>query len=311
MQIEDFKRWHWALLGILAGLIFAYAWQDHDVAGDKAYDMAEIKQNMFERYALSKSSESGQAILQNVRVEPPVKDYENRDRQIVTGKRLRFNPQDKKEYLVPFYFYSSIPYKPHLLPPGVQPLAKDATVMDFLAVAKKANPPLQYRFVWEYQSNWYIVLWAAGGLVVIGGIWPTVLNLLLGAGLGRPRKTSEDKANEDYLRRFGKGAKEAQPALAAKGATDADRDRLDEMNAALESQLAGAGVLTDKSTSPETDDDSVVAARSDFSIAPLNAEPAEEIPIGAQVEHEETEEERRRRFAAGDFYPVARGNKKD
>jgi hypothetical protein len=43
MQIEDFKRWHWALLGILAGLIFAYAWQDHDVAGDKAYDMAEIK----------------------------------------------------------------------------------------------------------------------------------------------------------------------------------------------------------------------------------------------------------------------------
>jgi hypothetical protein len=308
MQIEDLKRWHWALLGVIAGLIFSYAWQDHDVVGNKYYEMAEIKQNMFEREALSKSRESGAAILQDVRVEPPVRDYENNLRQIVTGKRLRFNPKDQKEYLVPFYYYASIPYVWHLPVPGAKPLPADATVMDYLAAAHTANPLLHYRFAWELQSNWFTALWVIGGVVVIGGIWPTVLNMLLGAGLGRPPKSVEKKEDEAYLSRFGKDRK-PQPVLAAKGPTDEDRQRLDEMNAALEGQLAAAGLsLTAASQNPSTNGDDSVAGEV---VVPLGSGIAEPAEVGTPQAHaHETEEERRKRFAAGDFYPVARGTKK-
>ena len=303
MQIEDFKRWHWALLGLIAGLVFAYAWQDHDVVGDQSYALAEIKQNKFERYALSKSSDSGRAILQNVRVEPPVRDYENNVRQIVTGKRLGVDDKGV-ERSTNFYYYASVPYEPRLLPPGVLALGKDATVMDYLAVAQKANPQLQYRFAWELENNWSIALGAIGGVVLIGGIWPTVLGVMLGAGLGRPPKSESEKANEEYLKRFGKGAK-SEPVAVAKGPTGGDMQRLDEMNAALETQLAAAGIFSNQTANAS--DGSTAGAV----IVPLNSggdEPAQVSP--SEPRPGETEEEFRKRFAAGDFYPVARASKK-
>ena len=182
MQLEDLKRWHWALLGLLAGLVFAYTWQDHDVVGNKTYEMAEIKQVMFERDALSKSRESEQPILQNVKVEPPVRDYMNRPVQIVIGQRLRLNQKDQKDYLVPFYYYAAIPYKPRINVPGAAPLKPDATVQDYLLEAKSVNKDLSFRYAWEYESHWFTALWAIGGVVVVGGIWPTVLQILIGAG---------------------------------------------------------------------------------------------------------------------------------
>jgi hypothetical protein len=303
MQIEDFKRWHWALLGVAIGLIFAYAWQDHDVVGDKYYEMAEVKQVMFERESLSKSRESGQAILQNVRVEPPVRDYQNNLRQIVTGKRLRFNPKDQKEYLVPFYYYASIPYVPRVPVPDAPALAENATVVDYLKAAEKENPLLHFRYAWELQSNWFAAMWVIGGLVVIGGVWPTVLSVLLGAGLGRPSKSAEEMADAEYLKRFGKGKKKSAPVLAGKGPTDADFKQLDSMNAALEGELAAAGLSL--TTAPAA----LEEAKNQAAPAPviaLNAEPGKPAPHERQ--HGETEEEYQLRYKPDDFYPVARSS---
>jgi hypothetical protein len=307
MQIEDFKRWHWAVVGLIFGLAFAFMWQDHDVVGDKTYQLAEIKQNAFERSAMSKSRESGQSILQNIKVEPPVKDYMGKSVQIVIGKRLRYSPKDQKEYLVPFYFYAAVPYIEHFAVPKAPPLKAEATVLDYLNNAKTVNSLLTYRFAWEYQSQYFTAMWAMGGVVVIGGIWPSVLQILIGGGLGRRPKSEAEKANEDYLSRFGKGQKESEPVLATKGPTDANNQRLDEMNNALESQLAGAGVFATAGAAAASDD-----GVADAPIAPLGAAPAEPaVAVELAVHHEETEEERRKRFAAGDFYPVARGGKKD
>jgi hypothetical protein len=308
MQIEDLKRWHWALVGLVAGLVFAFTWQDHDVVGNKTYEMAEIKQVMFEKDALSKSRDSEQPILQNVKVEPPVRDYMNRPVQIVIGQRLRFNQKDQKDYLVPFYYYAAIPYKPRIDVPGAAPLKPDATVQDYLLEAKGVNKALSFRYAWEYESHWFTALWAIGGVVVVGGIWPSVLQILLGAGLGRPPKSAAEKENEDYLSRFGKGPRDPKPVLAAKGPTEADKDRLDEMNTALESQLAAAGVFATAGApaASQTSDDTPAAP----AIVALNAGPTEPSVAAEAAHHQETEEERRKRFAAGDFYPVARGTKK-
>ena len=310
MQIEDFKRWHWALLGLIAGLIFSYTWQDHDVMGDKSYEMAEIKQVVFERDALSTSSQSGKAILQDVKIEPTIHDYMNRPVAIVVGKRLRLNPKDGQEYLVPFYYYAPIPYRPRMIEASkmpAPPAGQDPTVLNFLAAAHDTNKLLKYRYAWELQSHWFTALWAIGGVVVVGGIWPSVLQILLGAGLGLPPKSAAEKENEDYLSRFGKGPKDPQPVLAVKGPTEDDQQRLEEMNAAMESKLAAAGVLATASAP------AAAAASENSTTAPiveLNAGPAEPNAAVA-AHHHETEEERRKRFAAGDFYPVARGAKKE
>lgn len=306
MQIEDLKRWHWAILGLIAGLVFSYTWHDHDVVGDKFYEMAEVKQRMFERESLSKSRDSGQSILQDVRVEPPVHDYQGEVRQIVVGKRLRYNPRDQKEYLVPFYYYASVPYKPALPVPDAPALGANATVMDYLKEAQCANKLLQFRYAWELENNWFIALWCIGGVVVIGGIWPTVLNILLGAGLGRPPKSESEKENEAYLKRFGKGSTKAKPVLAAKGPTNEDMQQLDAMNAAMEGELADAGIFATAASAEASSSDSSVAA----AVVPLNAGPTPVAPQGERREGE-TEEEFRKRFAAGDFYPVARGAKKE
>lgn len=311
MQIEDFKRWHWVLIGLAAGLIFAFAWQDHDVVGDKNYELAEVKQNNFEREALSKTREqpgSVRAVLQEVRVEPPVRDYQNNVRQIVTGKRILFNTKDQKWYPVRFYYYASVPYVPHLIPPLAAKDGKEPTVMDFLAAAQKTNPLLHYRYAWEMESNWSFVLWAIGGVVVVGGIWPTVLNVLLGAGLGRPPKTAAETENEEYLKRFGRGkSKKPKPVLAVKGPTDADLKQLDSMNAALESELAGAGMSLTPAAPAVSEEAGDHAAPQ--TVVPLNAAPAQPAPHERQ--HGETEEEFRARFSGGVFYPVSRGKKKE
>jgi len=267
--------------------------------------MAEIKQTVFEREALSKSRESGQPILQNVRVEPPVHDYQNNVRQIVTGKRLRYSPSDQKEYMVPFYYYASVPYSPRMPLRTAANLSKDGkppTVMDFLAAAQASNKLLSFRYAWEMENNWSFALFALGGVVIIGGIWPTILNLLLGAGLGRPPKTEEEKANEEYLKRFGKGQKKSKPVLASKGPTESDLKQLDSMNQALEIELAGAGMSITTAAPPASDEAGKRSAPA--AVVALNAEPAQPAPHERQPG--ETEEEYRLRYAPDDFYPVAR-----
>jgi hypothetical protein len=308
MQIEDLKRWHWALIGLVLGLAFSYVWQDHDVVGDRYYQLGEIKQRVFEREAQSKSGESGQPILQNVRVEPPVHDYQGEIRQIVVGQRLRFDPKNQKEVLVPFYYYASVPYKPMIPAPGESSLPKDAAVLDYLAAAKTRNPALRYRFAWELQDNWFTSLWAVGGLVVVGGIWPTILNLLLGMGFGRPRKSAEAKSDAEYLSRFGKGKKVPPKVSAPTGPTEEDRAQLDQMNQSMEAQLAAAGVFATQPAAPvETAEPKL--ATSAPAVVQLSATPA--APRPEERQPGETEEEFRKRFAGGEFYPVSRGPRKE
>jgi hypothetical protein len=318
MQIEDIKRWHWLLLGLIAGLAISFAWQDHDVVGDVYYARAEIKQPKFEQEALAKSRKSGQPILQNVRVEPPVKDYANQLRQIVVGKRLLLNTADDKEYLVPFYFYAAVPYQPRiaLSEADNKPFPANGTVLDYLRLAKAKNPSLGFRYAWEFEPNWFIALCGAGGVVVVGIIWPTILNALMGAGFGRPPKTQSEKDNEAYLSRFGKRSQKPAASRVAKGPTQEDQDQLLAMNEKMQSELAAAGMFVTEPVSATvaaateatgtTGASGVRAAQA----ATLDA-PVPVAPNPAERQPHETEEEFRRRYSAGDFYPVARGVRKE
>jgi hypothetical protein len=65
--------------------------------------------------------------------------------------------------------------------------------------------------------------------------------------------------------------------------------------------------VTTTAKAPVASDESTAAP----AIVPLNAAPVEPAAAAQAAPHHETEEEIRKRFAAGDFYPVARGAKKE
>ena len=43
----------------------------------------------------------------------------------------------------------------------------------------------QFTYLWWYQPGMMTVGGALAGLILIGGVWPTVVRLLVGAGLAR------------------------------------------------------------------------------------------------------------------------------
>ena len=188
------------------------------------------------------------------------------------------------------------------------------SVTDYLAFAQKtlsspaqpaqpepwqAGVGLRYRYAWEYESRWNTPLWAVGGIFLIGGVWPTLLNALIQAGLSKApaRKARPD---QEYLNRFSGAPDEPKPAI--KGVDGSEHRRLEELNAALASGLAPSGVTRTHSAAGENDTQTATPIRK---LGETSDEPAQ---ISQPVkEPEMSEEERKKRYAAGDFYPVARG----
>lgn len=128
------------------------------------------------------------------------------------------------------------PFIPTINPPAqVDP---NYTVADYLLEVKSANPGVDYSHRWWDEEPLRSAIWALGGAVVIGGIWPSIISLLIGAGFAR--KSEKDP---DYdLSRFGKGQTPAtMPAKAEP--TEAELARLRQLEEELERNLA-AGVET-------------------------------------------------------------------
>lgn len=313
MDLQDFKRWHWIVIGLIVGLALSVAFSDHDVDQESGMRDKEIKQLDFERAAFSRNHASGEPILQTVIVEPAVDAAHNEQKQIVRGTRLRYSDKYKKEFTIPFYYYADVPYKPIELPNGVQWTA-GGSVLEFLHLAQrtmslpadgKNKQPWQgasamrIRYGWEYQTRWNMLLWALGGMIVIGGVWPTLFDALIGAGLGPARKARLD-AEADYLNRFGKFKEE--PVVASRQDVGIDEQkRLDELNAALESGLKPAG---NKSDGADDDSGGVLVGTPAIRKLEEGSEPL----IAAQVhEPELSDEEKAAKYRGGDFYPVARG----
>jgi hypothetical protein len=154
------------------------------------------------------------------------------------------------------------------------------TVLDYLAAAKTKRPGIAYTYGWWTDRRAMYAIGGVGGLVVIGGIWPTVLNLLLGAGFGRQKKPAE----EYDLDRF-KG--ETAPTNAAVVASGEELEaQLDARLQELQSDMAGVKSNGEAGKPKE-------AAVKKLDSQPVEAEVVKSV-------------EKAKEFT-GEFYPVARG----
>jgi hypothetical protein len=287
MGIENIKRWQWMILGVLVGLAFAYMNQASSPGNDN-WSGRKVGQATFERLAKEKPI-AGNPVIRSLRLFPAQVSPATGQRVVVVefDQLLQTKDAEVWEY-VPTRFEAIEPYVPVR---GPKP-ATDQTVEQYLAEVAKENPALASRYAWWTEPKWAYTVWGAGGFVVIGIVWPTIVNLLIGAGLGRPPAPKE----EYDLSRF-KGTPE--PAPAPKPVV-ADMGSLETLNASLEKDLEAAGVLGNRSTDP---DDSVAG---EPVIKPLNAGPLD-APPETKTEADKPSEH----FKGGVFYPVARGGPKE
>jgi hypothetical protein len=237
MAIEDLKRWHWVVIGCLVGLVLGFG----QVYGgnEPGVNLPSLGPQEFEE-ALRATPRDGQPVLENITVYPGPSDEpdlvvmdERTDwglyaRMRDGGAGARGNARQIK--YVQHRIYARKPFKPLIPVPGAA-TGPHYTVRDYLKDLSKTEPgaAVKFRYAWWKEPKTLVALWTAGSTLLIGGVWPTVLNFLLGAGFGRRMPKDPDYD----LDRF-----KSEPEAGAPEATVADAGAVEEHVRKLEEELA-------------------------------------------------------------------------
>jgi|GEM_PF-2146155 len=311
MGIDELKRWHWMIIGLLLGAMFGGSrvyFREPDMSGPRSYRRDQFEEVLWNRVD-----------IRNLVLHPPMNGQE-----WVTGELYRLDRPNNGPRLAPQRRNSTQPAVERpgkwvqfpLLASDVELTAKDTAAIESAKRAKitlRETPAygtyptareylaqlavdvpggkekLAFKYAWWETSRAMLTIYTSAGFVVIGVIWPTIINLMIGAGLGRPKK----EADAYDLSRFKSGSKAAP---VAKQASAADT-RLAELNAKLEADVAGMIMGSNLSTIEQEDEEEAQAIRQ-LETQRLEVE-AKERAIAESKEYK------------GEFYPVAKpGGKK-
>jgi hypothetical protein len=271
MHVQDLKRWHWAVIAVVVGLALSYVWSS--VEWDE--NLPTIGQRDFEMGLVTKFP--AEKHLDNVVVMPP-----EEGKYKIVAEQVRNTKTAGVIDLRPVAYMADTPYKA-----GQWQNQADEfpNVREYLKKLKENNPDVSYKYAW-YRETWAIyTLWLGASILLIGGVWPSVVSLMVGAGLGI---TPEEKGPEYDLDRF---KSEAEKKAAAPTAVDMQHlhELEDELEKKLAAQRAGMPI-------PEDQPEQAAAAVKKLDGGPLETAG----PLKPGEEHE----------YKGEFYPVDRGAKK-
>jgi hypothetical protein len=295
MELEDFKRWHWVVISLAIGALLGYArtWSSPDETssrrGISAYEFAQQMNRP--------KTGNGYAWISDVTIYPPETTFDgatNKEKQVnfVTCTLLKQTaPTKAKPEQV--QFMADIPFK---VLGFSDPKSDRYSVRDYLTDMKKDHEEIQFKYAWWRQSRTEMAIWMGGSLVLIGGIWPSVVSVMIGAGLGRPKK---DKSEEEYdLDRFGKHKEPSKPAVAVKpGMTASEAQQLSDMQAEMEKNLAAAGMAMTSGAGGEV----AAATGSATGVKKLTGGPVEVAAAGTGAPEEPRE-------YTGEYYPVVKAH---
>lgn len=262
MSVQSLKRWHWVVVGAIVGLAVAIAklasGPDGLIGGEGFISQAE-----FER-GLRSPPMGDRPVLKDVTVHPSsLIDLLSMQQLKLTPKRDGWVYQNVK-------FAAPRPYKP------LQGGTESTSVQDFLAERAKSNPATTWRYAWWDEPKGAIPLWTVSGMIVIGGIWPSLI-LLMGGTLGA------SSPHIDYdLDQF---KPEEKPAPPGEPSAE-DQARLRELEEAMQRDLQAGATTSPQPTAAEP------AAIKELSNAPL--QPAMSTGPEEKKDYE------------GEYYPVAR-----
>jgi hypothetical protein len=280
MRIEDFKRWHWIVIGLVVGVVMAYMRTSLVTPDETASYRRGVSAFEFLTNLRRPVTGNGFPWVSDIVVYPPVMN-----KNYVTAKMLEIQPDGRGIYRL-VKFNGEIPFK---VARFSDPKSKTYSVRDFLNDEKAKQPNLKYTFAWWELPTAAYALWIGGGLILIGGVWPTLVNVMIGAGLGRKKS-----ADQEYdLDRFGKTP---EPAAAPSGrpvVTAEAAGKLQEYQETMEKNLANAGIAMTGDAPVEA-----TAAAGEPEIIKLAGGPVEPAAaIGASEDPKNFK---------GEYYPVAR-----
>jgi hypothetical protein len=285
MQLDQLKRWQWALIGIIVGLMIAYV--RTGVEPDNSVSMSLSVREFSQEVGVDDLPGNRQRI-EDIVLHPPSDPAESayhKAVQIVTFKRAVFDEQRKGWVYKPAAIKVELPFKA----PGREGGDYGGSFENYMKAVQEENKAVTYQFAWwEVPRDQYLI-WTAGCLVVIGGVWPTIISLLVGAGLGPQKKEA------DYdLDRFGRGKTKTETAPAARrGMTTAEQSQLANLTQNMESDLSPSGM-----------------ARTSGGVAATASEQPVRKLDGKALEVAQTEKEEEDKEYKGEFYPVAKSGQK-
>ncbi|HEY1683611.1 MAG TPA: hypothetical protein VGG19_02515 [Tepidisphaeraceae bacterium] len=284
MQVDQLKRWHWALIGIIVGLMIAYV-----RLGVEPDNPISMSPNGFANEVGDDiPNHPGSLIIKDIVLHPPSDANESaykKSVQIVTFKRAVYDEQLKGYVYKPAALKVELPFQ---LRRGSSD-SYNGKFIDYMKALQDENSAIKFHYAWWEEPRNAYLLWAGGCLVVIGGIWPTIINLMVGAGFGPQKKA------EDYdLDRFGKGKKTDSVAPSGRREmTEDERQQLAGLTAKYEGDLAPNGVVRTAAA--------VVTSATEQPVKKLESKPLEI----ANIEQEKEDKEYK-----GEFYPVAKAGQK-
>ncbi len=282
MDLQDLKRWHWAVAGLVIGLALSYMYDGWDPSGQvPSVGIGTVQRDLLR---VARGADRDLPLIRNIRLFPPV--VENG----VERWYMQLEMIDPVQRAYVRYEVKSIPTPFKVERPNNTEFARNQEVENvrvYLDAVAAANDGFSYTYLWWRERPWIYTFWTGGAVLLVGGVWPTVLSVLVGAGFGRPPREKE----EYDLSRFGKGKSEAsaQPAAPA-----VDAEELEAVTRAYEAGLAGEG--EGEAMPAEADAET---AGSPPEIRKLTITPLEEAPPILKPPEEEKE-------YVGEFYPVAR-----
>jgi phage tail protein X len=171
------------------------------------------------------------------------------------------------------------------------------TVSDFLVAANRlivaergaAAIPIRFHYAWWEIPKYVYQIWMIGTFVLVGVIWPGLIQLLIKGGFGRA------PADEYDLSRFKGGAPEPAAAPKAPVVTQSDMDRLRELEESMAATLKASGSPAPAVVASAAPEPTVVKT--------LAGGPATAAPAPPQPGERES-------YDGGEFYPVAIPHKK-
>ncbi|MFI5379210.1 MAG: hypothetical protein ACHRHE_07935 [Tepidisphaerales bacterium] len=311
MNLIDVARWQWMLIGLVIGLVVGYV--RHQYTDADPVVPGSMEQSEFEKAV---------GLMRDVRVsggQPPIlgkmtvfrlRDPRHRDKIVYgvalnywSGLRTDVAEDDNGKFDTKYRLKLFVAPMPYLVGQKTPVRAADAdpewlvrtaeklhikdpdppgSVLDYLRSIEKSHG-ISYSYQWWRERRASLVMWMAGCFVVIGLIWPTVINLATFGTFIRPK---EEAGTDLSGVSTGPSSQQHGPVV-----SDADMAKVAEMAAKLEQDLA-VGVP-------------LAAAASDVPPAPEPAKLLSEKPPETEAERQAREA---REFGrdAGDFYPTER-----
>lgn len=330
MQVARLKRWHWMLIGVAAGLLIGtirgVIFSDlgnMSINGEISHeafvralrrpvpgtDRLQMKDIVVYRGKLPREAGAVDTYV-------AVLNYCTPDSQQARGGKIR--PADAK-----YFPHAYCPDDVELQKSLAQLKGKGATMeqaggfsrfvrkiceglrikppdppgslLDYLRLATDyKGRHVDFTYAWWNQPRVLMIGWTLAGFVLIGLIWPTVINLIAFGSVVRPKEKEERGVSLAKVR------SRPQPAkMPTSGVTQKDMDELRTLEAELEKKLKASGmeITTGASSS---------AAEPAAPVRQLTATESEvaHVPEKAQEDKQFNRKE-------GDFYPVERHAKKD